>query len=110
MVEKLTAAEKKKAMGQLSGWKKVNGREAIKKTFVFADFNAAFGWMSRVAMQAEKMDHHPEWDNIYKTVNVVLTTHDAGGLSALDVKLAGFMDKTAGAAGKARGAKKGRKK
>ena len=110
MVKKLTAAEKKKAMGQLSGWKKVSGREAIKKTFVFADFNAAFGWMSRVAMQAEKIDHHPEWGNVYKTVNVVLTTHDAGGLSALDVKLAGFMDKTAGAAGNAPGAKKGRKK
>ena len=73
MVEKLTAAEKKKAMSQLSGWKKVSGREAIKKTFIFADFNAAFAWMSRVAMQAEKMDHHPEWDNVYKTVNVVLT-------------------------------------
>ena len=57
-------------------------------------------------MQAEKMDHHPEWDNVYKTVNVVLTTHDAGGLSALDVKLAGFMDKTAGAAGKARAQKR----
>ena len=56
------------------------------------------------------MDHHPEWDNVYKTVNVVLTTHDAGGLSALDVKLAGFMDKTAGAAGKVPSAKKGRKK
>ena len=94
-------------MGWLSGWK-VNGFEAIKKTFVFADFNAAFGWMSRVAMQAEKMDHHPEWDNVYKTVRV-LTTHDAGGLSALDVKLASFMDKTAGAAGKAR-RKKGTQK
>ena len=87
-------------MAKLKGWSKLRGREAIKKTFVFADFIAAFGWMSRVAMQAEKMDHHPEWDNVYKTVNVVLTTHDAGGLSALDVKLARFMDKTAGAAGR----------
>ena len=100
MVEKLTPREKKAAMAKLKGWSKLRWREAIKKTFVFADFNAAFGWMSRVAMQAEKMDHHPEWDNVYKTVNVVLTTHDAGGLSALDVKLARFMDKTAGAAGR----------
>lgn len=100
MVGKLTPREKKAAMAKLKGWSKLRGREAIKKTFVFADFNAAFGWMSRVAMQAEKMDHHPEWDNVYKTVNVVLTTHDAGGLSALDVKLARFMDKTAGAAGR----------
>ena len=110
MVEKLTASEKKKAMSHLSGWKKVSGRDAIKKTFIFADFNAAFAWMSRVAMQAEKMDHHPEWDNVYKTVHVVLTTHDARGLSPLDIKLARFMDKTAGAAGKAAAKPKGRKK
>ncbi len=100
MVEKLSAAEKKAALAKLKGWKKVTGREAIKKTFVFADFNAAFAWMSRVAMQAEKLDHHPEWDNVYKTVNVVLTTHDAGGLSSLDIAMAKFMDKTAGAAGR----------
>ena len=100
MVEKLKPAEKKAALAKLKDWKKVRGREAIHKTFVFADFNAAFAWMSRVAMQAEKLDHHPEWDNVYKTVNVVLTTHDAGGLSALDVALARFMDKTAGAAGR----------
>ncbi len=100
MVEKLTNAEKKAALAKLKGWKKVSGRDAIKKTFIFADFNAAFGWMSRIAMMAEKLDHHPEWDNVYKTVNVVLTTHDAGGLSLLDIKLARFMDKTAGAAGR----------
>ena len=100
MVEKLSAAEKKAALAKLTGWKKVTGREAIKKTFIFADFNAAFAWMSRVAMQAEKLDHHPEWDNVYKTVNVVLTTHDAGGLSPLDMAMAKFMDKTAGAAGR----------
>lgn len=100
MVEKLSAAEKKAALAKLKGWKKTAGREAIKKTFVFADFNAAFAWMSRVAMQAEKLDHHPEWDNVYKTVNVVLTTHDAGGLSPLDIAMAKFMDKTAGAAGR----------
>ena len=92
MVEKLTAAEKKKAMGRLSGWKKVNGREAIKKTFIFADFNAAFAWMSRVAMQAEKMDHHPEWFNVYNSVNVTLSTHDSGGVTQLDINMAKQMN------------------
>jgi 4a-hydroxytetrahydrobiopterin dehydratase len=67
---------------------------------VFGDFNAAFAWMSRVAMMAEKLDHHPEWANVYKTVDVVLTTHDVGGVSNLDVAMAQFMDKTAGAAGR----------
>ncbi len=100
MTEKLTAKEKTAALAKLKGWKKVRGRDAIQKQYVFADFNAAFAWMSRVAMQAEKIDHHPEWDNVYKTVNVVLTTHDAGGVSALDIAMAKFMDKTAGAAGR----------
>ena len=100
MVDKLTAKEKTAALAKLKGWKKVKGRDAMAKQYVFADFNAAFGWMSRVALQAEKMDHHPEWDNVYKTVNVVLTTHDAGGVSALDITLAKFMDKTSGAAGR----------
>lgn len=100
MVDKLTVKEKMTALAKLKGWKKVKGRDAIAKQYVFADFNAAFGWMSRVALQAEKMNHHPEWDNVYKTVNVVLTTHDAGGVSALDITLAKFMDKTAGAAGR----------
>ena len=100
MVEKLNNKDKAAALAKLKGWTKVKGRDAIKKQYVFADFNAAFGWMSRVALQAEKMDHHPEWDNVYKTVNVVLTTHDAGGVSPLDIALATFMDKTAGAAGR----------
>lgn len=100
MVEKLKRTEKKAAMARLKGWTKTRGRDAIQKQFVFADFNAAFAWMSRVAMQAEKLDHHPEWANVYKTVSVVLTTHDAGGVSALDVTMAKFMDKTAGAAGR----------
>lgn len=100
MVEKLKPTEKKAAMARLKGWTKTRGRDAIQKQFVFADFNAAFAWMSRVAMQAEKLDHHPEWANVYKTVSVVLTTHDAGGVSALDVTMAKFMDKTAGAAGR----------
>lgn len=99
-MQKLEKAARTQAMNTLTGWKKTRGRDAIHKTFVFADFNAAFAWMARVAMMAEKLDHHPEWSNVYKTVNVTLTTHDAGGLSDLDVKMARFMDKTAGAAGR----------
>ncbi len=99
-MQKLEKADRAQAMKTLTGWKKTRGRDAIHKAFVFADFNAAFAWMTRVAMMAEKLDHHPEWSNVYKTVNVTLTTHDAGGLSDLDVKMARFMDKTAGAAGR----------
>ena len=73
-----------------------DGRDAIQKTFVFDDFVQAFGWMTQVAIWAEKWDHHPEWDNVYKTVNVVLTTHDVDGLSTLDVKLARKMDSLIG--------------
>ena len=73
----------------------MDGRDAITKTFTFKNFNEAFGWMSRVAMAAEKMDHHPEWFNVYKTVEVTLATHDVGGLSGLDIKLAKMMDKMA---------------
>lgn len=78
-----------------TGWMMEGGRDAIRKTFVFADFIGAFGWMTQVAFWAEKWNHHPEWDNVYKTVNVVLTTHDVGGLSALDAKLARKMDSLA---------------
>ena len=99
-MEKLTAKERQDALVKLRGWKKLRGRDAICKKFTFADFNAAFGWMARVACQAEKLDHHPEWANVYKTVEVTLTTHDAGGVSRLDIELARFMDKTAGRAGK----------
>lgn len=75
-----------------TGWAMVDGRDAIHKTFQFANFVDAFGWMTRVALWAEKWDHHPEWANVYKTVDVTLTTHDVGGLSTLDVKLARKMD------------------
>ncbi|MEM8956617.1 MAG: 4a-hydroxytetrahydrobiopterin dehydratase [Pseudomonadota bacterium] len=75
-----------------AGWALVDGRDAIVKSFVFRDFIEAFGWMTRAALIAEKMNHHPEWSNVYKTVEVTLTTHDAGGLSDLDVKLAGKLD------------------
>ncbi len=75
-----------------AGWALVDERDAIVKSFVFRDFIEAFGWMTRAALIAEKMNHHPEWSNVYKTVEVTLTTHDAGGLSDLDVKLAGKLD------------------
>jgi 4a-hydroxytetrahydrobiopterin dehydratase len=95
MATKLDPAMRAIALASLDGWTDVAGRDAIAKRFVFADFNAAFGWMARVAMLAEKMDHHPEWSNIYKTVDVILSTHDAGGLSELDVAMARAMDRLA---------------
>lgn len=98
MTEKLSEETRGPLLEPLfaNGWEFVEDREAIKKTFVFDNFVDAFGWMTRVAIWAEKWDHHPEWDNVYKTVNVVLTTHDVGGLSALDAKLARKMDSLAG--------------
>ena len=97
MAQKLSADARKAALAKLkgSGWDEVKGRDAIAKKFVFADFNAAFGFMTRVALLAEKLDHHPEWFNVYKTVDVTLSTHDAGGVTELDVKLAEAMDKMA---------------
>ncbi len=96
MAQKLTADARKSALARLPGWSEVAGRDAIAKTFTFKDFNQAFGFMSRAALVAEKMDHHPEWFNVYKTVQVTLSTHDAGGLTELDVKLAEAMDRLAG--------------
>jgi 4a-hydroxytetrahydrobiopterin dehydratase len=96
MAAKLTGEARKAALAKLSGWSDVSGRDAITKKFTFKDFNQAFGFMARAALVAEKMDHHPEWFNVYKTVEVTLSTHDAGGLTDLDVKLAGAMDKIAG--------------
>jgi 4a-hydroxytetrahydrobiopterin dehydratase len=83
------------ALAQLSGWSAAEGRDAITKTFKFADFNAAFGWMTRVALAAEKLDHHPEWFNVYSRVEVLLATHDAEGVTELDVTLAKLMDAAA---------------
>ncbi len=97
MVEKLIGDQRQEALAKLKGWREVEGRDAIAKTFVFADFNAAFGFMTRVALVAEKLDHHPEWFNVYKTVEVTLSTHDAGGLTLRDIALAGAMDRIAGA-------------
>ena len=95
MAQKLTADARKAALGKLSQWSEVPGRDAITRKFVFKDFNEAFGFMARAALVAEKMDHHPEWFNVYKTVEVTLSTHDAGGTTELDVKLAQAMDKLA---------------
>jgi 4a-hydroxytetrahydrobiopterin dehydratase len=95
MAQKLTVEARKSALGKLNGWSEVAGRDAITKKFVFKDFNQAFGFMARAALVAEKMDHHPEWFNVYKTVEVTLSTHDAGGLTELDIKLAETMDKLA---------------
>ena len=83
------------ALAQLEGWSAAEGRDAITKTFKFADFSAAFGWMTRVALAAEKLDHHPEWFNVYSRVEVLLATHDAGGVTELDVTLAKVMDAAA---------------
>ena len=78
------------------GWERVSGRNAIARKFEFKDFNAAFAFMTRVALLAEKMDHHPEWSNVWNRVDVTLATHSAGGLTELDVKLAEAMDRIAG--------------
>ena len=96
MSQKLAGEARKSALGRLKGWTEVAGRDAITKKFVFADFNQAFGFMTRTALVAEKLNHHPEWFNVYKTVEVTLSTHDAGGLTELDVKLAEAMDRLAG--------------
>jgi 4a-hydroxytetrahydrobiopterin dehydratase len=92
---KLAPPARAEQIARLSGWKDMPGRDAITKTFVFANFNAAFGFMARVALLAEKLDHHPEWLNVYKTVEVTLATHDAGGVTELDIKMAEAMNRYA---------------
>jgi len=94
MTEKLSAESRGPLLGPLfdNGWKMVDGRDAITKTFQFDDFADAFGWMTRAAIWAEKWNHHPEWCNTYNKVTVTLVTHDVDGLSALDAKMARKMD------------------
>src|SRR4030088_1358040 len=99
MAERLSAEARKSALKSLPGWTEVLNREAIARTFTFKDFNEAFGFMSRAALVAEKRDHHPEWRNVYKTVEVVLSTHDAGGVTSLDIELAKAMNAIAGQLG-----------
>ncbi len=96
MPEKLTGDARKAAIGELDDWSEVEGRDAISKTFTFKNFSAAFGFMTRSAMAAEVQNHHPEWFNVYNRVEVTLSTHDAGGLTDYDIKLAKTMDKIAG--------------
>jgi 4a-hydroxytetrahydrobiopterin dehydratase len=95
MAERLEGAARAKALGGLAGWAEVPGRDAIARDFRFADFNQAFGFMCRAALLAERMDHHPEWFNVYNKVQVTLTTHDAGGVTEKDIRLAAFMNDAA---------------
>jgi len=92
MTAKLDKTQRAAALKELGGWTDDAKRDAIVKTFVFANFVEAFGFMAKVALVAERLDHHPEWSNVYKTVNVLLTTHDAGGLTSKDVELARAMN------------------
>jgi 4a-hydroxytetrahydrobiopterin dehydratase len=94
MPKKLSADDRAAAVKRLKGWQAKG--EAIEKAFTFADFNEAFGFMARAALVAEKMDHHPDWSNVYKTVDVTLNTHDAGGVTALDIDLAKKMNRFSG--------------
>ncbi len=98
MTEKLNGTDRDAALAPLldAGWKLDPERDALTRTFRFDSFVEAFGWMTRVAIWAEKLNHHPEWTNVYRSVDVTLTTHDAGGLTALDIRLAQKMDALAG--------------
>ena len=95
MAKKLEGGARADALGGLAGWQEVDGRDAISRTFKFANFDEAFGWMTQVAKVAEEMNHHPEWFNVWNRVDVTLSTHDAGGLTELDVALAKRMDELA---------------
>ncbi|UYN94335.1 MAG: 4a-hydroxytetrahydrobiopterin dehydratase [Enhydrobacter sp.] len=95
MTARLTGAARNDALATLNGWNEVAGRDAIQKSFKFADFSQAWSFMTRVALAAEKADHHPEWFNVYNRVDIVLSTHDAGGLSEKDISLARFVDSVA---------------
>ncbi|MFM2354275.1 MAG: hypothetical protein RLZZ528_11 [Pseudomonadota bacterium] len=100
MAVRLTVAERQETLGALSatGWEAIPERDALRKIWRFRSFSEAWGFMSRAALAAEKLNHHPEWRNVYNIVDVTLTTHDAQGLTVLDLKLAGTMDRLAGAA------------
>lgn len=96
---RIEPSERAEAIAALPGWREVEGRDAIIRNFRFRNFNAAFGFMTRAALVAERMNHHPEWSNVYNRVDVVLTTHDAGGVTRLDLELARIMNEIAGAEG-----------
>ena len=95
MAAKLTGSARQSALAKLDGWSEVKGRDAITRQFMFKDFNEAFGFMARAALIAEKLDHHPEWFNVYNKVEVTLATHDAGGVTERDMKLVEAMDRLA---------------
>ncbi len=95
MTAKLTGKARADALASLKGWAEVQGRDAISKSYKFSDFTQAWGFMTKVALAAEKADHHPEWFNVYNRVDITLSTHDAGGLSDKDVALARFIDSVA---------------
>jgi len=95
MADKLDDTARRAALAELTDWTALEDRDAISRTFKFKTFNDAFGFMTRVALKAERMNHHPEWFNVYNRVEVTLATHDCDGLSELDVALAKFMDKAA---------------
>jgi 4a-hydroxytetrahydrobiopterin dehydratase len=95
MIHKLTSEERSTQLGELHGWAAVDGRDAIQRHFKFADFNEAFGFMTRVAIKAQEMGHHPEWSNVYNKVEITLSTHEANGLTERDILLARFIDQVA---------------
>ncbi len=96
MREKLSKSERAAGLATLAGWKPVEGRDAIAKSFRFPSFVEAWGFMTSVALVAERMDHHPEWSNVYNRVDILLSTHDAGGLTRLDLELPQAIDRLAG--------------
>ena len=93
MITKLPTKRRQEALKTLKGWKKSRGKNAIEKDFIFKDFKTAFSWMTKIALIAEKMDHHPEWFNVYNKVEVTLSTHDSGGVTELDIEMAKEMNK-----------------
>jgi 4a-hydroxytetrahydrobiopterin dehydratase len=95
MINRLTSEERATQLAELRGWQAVAGRDAIQRHFRFADFNEAFGFMTRVAIKAQEMNHHPEWFNVYNRVEVTLSTHEAAGLTSRDIELARFIDSIA---------------
>lgn len=95
-IRKLDPAARDALLAELAGWRLADGREAIEKRFTFKDFNEAFGFMTRVALMADKIDHHPEWSNVYNRVDILMTTHDCDGLSERDAALARFIEAAAG--------------
>ncbi|HXI86568.1 MAG TPA: 4a-hydroxytetrahydrobiopterin dehydratase [Parvularculaceae bacterium] len=95
MVKKLDASGRRAFFEEFPGWREADGRDGARKSFEFEDFNAAFAFMTRVALAAEKADHHPEWFNVYNRVDITLSTHEAGGLTERDAALARFIERAA---------------